>query len=303
MELGTGGGHTGPVSHVSRRASARSYLYVPGDQRDRLGKAPGRGADALIADLEDSVAVAAKAMARGTVAAWLSEQKQRQCQVWVRINTDSLEEDLAAVVSAKVDGIVLPKAEPPALVVLDHLLTDLERHHSLAEPLGVIGLIETARGLLSAPEVAASPRVRHLGIGEADLVGDLRMRPSPSREELTSLRLQIVVASAAAGIGAPIAPTSTDFRDLDALSESTETLLRLGFRARTAIHPAQVAVINKVFTPSAEEVGRARRIVDSYEAVESSGGGVLTDDDGRMVDVAVVRSAREVLDRAEATTP
>jgi citrate lyase subunit beta/citryl-CoA lyase len=268
-----------------------------------LDKAAGRGADALIADLEDSVAVAAKATARQTVAAWLSEQRQRQCQVWVRINADSVEEDVAAVVGAGVDGIVLPKAEPAALVVLDHLLTDLERQHALAQPLGVIGLIETARGLLAAPEVAASPRVRHLGIGEADLVGDLRMRPSPRREELASLRLQVVVASAAAGIGAPIAPTSTDFRDLDALSEGTEALLRLGFRARTAIHPAQVAVINKIFTPSPEEVGRARQIVDSYEAVVRSGGGVLTDDDGRMVDVAVVRSAREVLDRAEVTTP
>jgi citrate lyase subunit beta/citryl-CoA lyase len=290
------------VPHLSRRASARSYLYVPGDQRDRLDKAAGRGADALIVDLEDSVAIAAKATARQTVAAWLSEQKQRQCQVWVRINADSMEEDLAAVVGTGVDGIVLPKAEPPALVDLDHLLADFERQHSLTEPLGVIGLIETARGLLAALEVAGSPRVRHLGIGEADLVGDLRMRPSPGREELTSLRLQVVVASAAAGIGAPVAPTSTDFRDLDALAESTEALLRLGFRARTAIHPAQVAVINKTFTPSPEEVGRARQIVDSYEAVVRRGGGVLTDVDGRMVDIAVVRSAREVLDRADVAT-
>lgn len=121
------------------------------------------------------------------------------------------------------------------------------------------------------------------------------MRPSDSREELAPLRLQVVLASAAAGIGAPVGPTSTDFRDLLALRASTEALLRAGFRARTAIHPAQIPVINEVFSPSPEEVAQARRLV---EAFEQSPAGAMTDADGRMADVAVVRSARELLSRA-----
>jgi len=116
---------------------------------------------------------------------------------------------------------------------------------------------------------------------------------------MAPLRLQLVVASAAAGIAAPVGPTSTDFRDLDALRASTRALLRLGFRGRTAIHPAQVPVINEVFSPSPEEIEAARRLVTAYEDAERQGRGVLTDDHGRMVDVAVVRSARDVLARAE----
>lgn len=279
--------------------SARSYLYVPGDQPDRLGKAMDRGADALIVDLEDSVAVARKATARAITAEWLARRVDRGCQVWVRVNAGSLADDLRAIVSPHVDGIVVPKAEPELLRDADRMLGELEREHGITSTVSVIGLVETGRGLLRAAELAAAPRVLRLGIGEADLVAELRIRPSESRRELTSLRLQVVVASAAAGIAAPVAPTSTDFRDLDALQKTTRELMGLGFRARTAVHPAQVPTINDVFTPDSDEVARARRIVTAYEAAAQRGSGVCVDDDGRMVDVAVVRSAREVLDLAD----
>ncbi|HLT09698.1 MAG TPA: CoA ester lyase [Micromonosporaceae bacterium] len=277
---------------------ARSYLYVPGDRPDRLSKAMDRGADALIVDLEDSVPVAAKAAARATTADWLSRQVDRRCQVWVRVNPDSLAEDVGAVIGNTVDGIVLPKADPALVRDADRLLGDLERAQGIASAVAVICLVETSQGLLRAAELAASPRVHRLGIGEADLLAELRIRPSEGRRELASLRLQVVVASAAAGIAAPMAPTSTDFRDLDALRESTRELMALGFRARTAIHPAQVRIINDVFTPSEDDVERARRIVAAFEAAVQRGSGVCVDDDGRMIDAAVVRSAREVLDLA-----
>jgi citrate lyase subunit beta/citryl-CoA lyase len=279
--------------------SARSYLYVPGDQPDRLAKAVDRGADALIVDLEDSVAVASKAAARVITAEWLARRAEHRCQVWIRVNADALADDLRAVVGARIDGIVVPKAEPELLREADRLLTELEHERGLASTVAVIGLVETARGLLRAAEVAAAPRVLRLGIGEADLLAELRIQPSESRRELTSLRLQVVVASAAAGIAAPVAPTSTDFRDLDAFRETTRELMKLGFRARTAVHPAQVPVINEVFTPDPDEVARARRIVAAYEAAVQRGSGVCVDEKGRMVDVAVIRSAREVLDRAD----
>ena len=283
--------------------SARSYLYVPGDRPDRLEKATNRGADALIVDLEDAVPVNRKAAARGILADWLSGREHRRCQIWVRVNADSLAADLDAVVRSGVDGIVLPKAEPPLARTLDGLLADLERRRGLSRPLAVIGLVETARGVLGAAELAAAPRVCRLGIGEVDLAAELRMRPSPDRHELVGVRTQIVLASAAAGIGAPIAPTSTDFRDLAALRESTQALLRLGFRARTAIHPSQVPVINEVFTPTPEEIARARDLIAAYEAAQRAGAGTFVGEDGRMVDLAVVRSAREVLDLAGADAP
>jgi citrate lyase subunit beta/citryl-CoA lyase len=104
--------------------------------------------------------------------------------------------------------------------------------------------------------------------------------------------MQIVVASAAAGIDPPTGPVSTDFRDLDAYRAGTQALKRMGFGSRSAIHPAQVEIVNEVFTPSADELARARRLVELSDA---AGGGVCVDDEGRMVDEAVVRSARHTI--------
>jgi citrate lyase subunit beta/citryl-CoA lyase len=274
---------------------------VPGDRADRLARAASRGADALIVDLEDSVARAAKDQARQAAGEWLAGQRPGgPAQLWLRINPDLAEADIGAV-SAAVTGVVVPKAEPGLLAVIDGLLAGRERALGL-DPgaLAVQPLIETAAGLLEVAAVAGAPRVARLGIGEADLAAELGLRPGPAREELAPIRLQVVIASAARGIAAPVGPTATDFRDLDTLRATSEALLRLGFRARTAIHPAQLPVINEVFTPSAEEVERARRLVAALDEAERGGAGVTIAEDGTMLDVAVVRSAREVLARARA---
>ena len=279
---------------------ARSYLYVPGNQGERLAKAPGRGADAIIADLEDAVAPADKAAARETVAEWMAGPAAAAgVQTWVRINSDTPDDDLDAVVGPRLTGVVVPKAEPALLARVDRLLAERETARGLPPgSVAVLPLVESAAGLLALPAIAAAPRVHRLGLGEADLIGELGLRPGPERAELAPIRLQAVVASAAAGITAPVAPTSTDFRDLDTFRTTSVALLALGFRGRTAVHPSQVPVINEVFTPGEEEVAEARRTVERFEA---SGSGVLVDERGRMVDEAVVRSAREVLSRADRT--
>ncbi len=278
---------------------ARSYLYVPANRQDRLARAAARGADALILDLEDSVPPAGKEQARQLLAHWLAGQRDPGCEVWVRINPSAAAQDIAATVSPVVTGVVVPKAEPALLAEISDLLDRAERASGLpAGRLGVLAIIETARGLQSAAAVAAAPRIVRLGLGEADLAADLGIQLGPDRAELLPVRLQIVVASAAAGTGAPVGPTSTDFRDAGQLRTSTRALLALGFRARTAIHPAQLPVINAVFTPSEAEIARASRLVAAFEAAERAGTGVFTDEDGTMVDLAVVRSAREVLARA-----
>lgn len=273
---------------------------MPGDREDRLRSATGRGADALILDLEDSVGHDAKGEARRLVASRLAEPPDG-LELWVRINATSLTEDVAAVAAAPLRGFVLPKAERDTVAAADAALFAAEQR--LALPAGrfrMLALVETARGMLEATQVASAARVDHLGIGEADLIAELRLRPSEDRAELAPLRLQVVLASAAAGIAAPVAPTSTDFRDLDAFRRTSERLLALGFRGRTAIHPGQVAVINDVFTPRPAEVEEARRLLERFQASSS---GVAIDDHGRMVDEAVVRSAREVLARAGWASP
>jgi citrate lyase subunit beta/citryl-CoA lyase len=118
---------------------------------------------------------------------------------------------------------------------------------------------------------------------------------------LLSVRVQVVLASAAAGLAPPIGPISTDFRDLDALQYSTDALRRVGFGSRWAIHPAQVPVINQAFTPTPEQLEAARRLVERYDGAVDQGVGVCVDEDGNMVDEAVVRAARRILARARRT--
>ncbi len=276
----------------------RSYLYVPGDQPDKLAKAADLGADALILDLEDAVAGAAKPAARESVGRFLT-RAANGVQWWVRVNVETLADDVAAVTGPALSGVVLPKAEPALLGELDRLLTDAEQAAGMPRgSVAVLGIIETARGVLAAEQVAAGPRVVRIAIGEADLAGELGLQPGPDREELWPLRSRIVVASAAAGILPPVGPVETAVRDADLLQHTTRLLLRQGFRARTAIHPAQVAVINTAFSPSAEQLAAARDVLDRLAAAQSQGSGVALTADGRFIDQAVARSAREVIDRA-----
>ena len=175
-------------------------------------------------DLEDSVHARKKDVARRTVAGWLADRPRgadgesaddETGETWVRVNPDSLAADMEAVVGPGLRGIVLPKAEPGLVARLDDLLT--RREHELDLPPGrlvVQAVIETARGLLAAADLASAPRVARLGVGEADLAAELGADLQADPEVLGPLRLQLVVASAAAGIAAPVGPASIDFTTL-----------------------------------------------------------------------------------------
>ena len=266
--------------------TARSYLYVPGDKPEMLAKAAERGADALIIDLEDAVAPERKTLARAALREFLPSP----CPAWVRVNNhpELLEDDIAAAANSA--GIIVPKAEPDVLTAVAEATT---------RP--ITALIETAAGVLATAEVARVKQVQRLAIGEADLAAELGVSPGPDGLELLFARSQVVVASAAAGLDAPTAPVFTDFRDGDGLRRSTLALSRLGFGSRAAIHPAQVPVINEVFTPTATELADALALLDAYEQARASGQGAGAVH-GVMFDVAVVRQARRVIDRAQ-TTP
>jgi citrate lyase subunit beta/citryl-CoA lyase len=295
-----------PAAEGADTVWARSYLYVPGDQARKLQHALGSGADAIIADLEDAVAPSAKANARRTVADWLVTQLDGDHpELWVRVNAAArlLADDVKVAVGPAVTGICLPKTHTPEqLRKLGELLAGAERLAGLAEgSIRVVPLLESAAGILSAPAIAQQPRVRQLGLGELDLCAEVGIQPSADERELLPVRVQVVLASAAAGLVPPIGPVSTDFRDLVALRHSTEALRRVGFGSRWAIHPAQVPVINQTFTPTPKQVEAARRLVERYDGAHERGVGVCVDEDGRMVDEAVVRAARRTLARARRT--
>lgn len=284
---------------------------MPADQPSKLERALDRGADNLILDLEDAVPCAAKADARSILAAWLVRQAPRHAApvrrtgLWVRVNPPERgllppAEDLSVAVAPAVSGIVVAKCESPAgLAELDRALAAAEAAAGLQiGHIGVAALIETARGVAALATIAASPRLVRLQIGEADLVADLRMAPDAAATELLPLRLGLVVASAAAGLEAPVGPVYTDLSDAAGLRRSTEQLRRLGFGGRAAIHPLQLAVVNEVFTPGAADVDAALRTLDALDAASAAGLGVAVTDDGHLVDEAVARSARAVLERA-----
>lgn len=282
-------------------AAPRSHLYVPGDRPDALRRAVERGADALILDLEDSVAASAKETARAEVAAFLAARPAPvpgEPALWVRVNPGAVgHDDLKAVVGPAVAGVCLAKTESPAEAAdMAGLIGTLESERGLpAGQIALSPLLESAAAVLAARDIAGAPRVVRLQIGEADLCADIGVEPGPDDRELLWARSQVVLASAAARIEPPVGPVSTDYTDLGALRASTGALRRLGFVGRACIHPAQLAVVNEVFTPTAEDVELARAVVAGYEDAMSAGSGVFVDGRGRMVDLAVVRSARRTL--------
>jgi citrate lyase subunit beta/citryl-CoA lyase len=263
--------------------SPRSHLYVPGNAPDRFGKAVASGAGAVILDLEDAVAVSAKDDARATVAEWVRRPRTEAVEVWVRVNTGARgTDDVRAVVGPGLTGICVPKvAAVSTLQLLHTLLSGLETAGGL--PLGSIAvcpLIETAAGVVAAAEIAAGPRVRHLQLGEVDLAADRGVRPGPEGWELLH------------GIAPPPGPVSTEFRDLAAFTAETERLARLGFAGRVCIHPAQIRPVERVFTPTAEELAAARDVLDRLAHAAS---GVAVGPDGRLLDEALARQARRLL--------
>jgi citrate lyase subunit beta/citryl-CoA lyase len=259
----------------------RSFLFVPGDRPEMLAKTAARGADVAVADLEDAVPADRKETARLAVQLWLDTPPSRTRRL-VRVNnhSDLLEGDLAAATRA--DGIVFPKAEA------EGLLADINRP--------TVALLETAHGWGTAGDIAQLPHVLRLACGEADLCSELGIDPSPDERELLPFRMEVVRASVAAGLSPPIGPVVRAIRDQEELRVTSEALRRMGFGGRLAIHPAQVEGINAAFTPQPEEVALARRLLDGAAA---SGKGVFVDEEGRMVDEAVLRGARRVLELAD----
>jgi citrate lyase subunit beta/citryl-CoA lyase len=287
----------------------RSFLFAPGNHPRRVEKAFTLGADAVILDLEDAVAVAEKASARASVAEAL--RWPRGCRGYVRVNamgTPWCYADLVGVVGEGVDGVVLPKAESAAdLHAIDWLLTNLERERGIAEGrLDLIPLIETATGMQRVDRILQARglkpyggawRVKRVAFGAADYAQELNLALTAGEDELRDARARLVLASAAARLEPPLDSPWFRLRELEACRASTERSRGAGFQGRMCIHPDQVPIANEVYAPSAAEVARAEKIVAAFRQAEAAGSASIQLD-GEFIDYPIAHRAQALLDAA-----
>ena len=269
-------------------ATARSLLFAPGNDERKLQKALAAGADAVVADLEDAVPAGEKEAAR-TVASRVLGGTATGSLVAVRVNgvgTEHWEADLQAVADLELDVLVLPKATPEAVGALG------------ADGPPVVAIVESAIGVRQAYDTARLPRVSALVLGAVDLGLELGLEPRPDGQEVLYARSQLVVDSAAAGIRSPFDLVHVDTRDDEGLEAEARLARSLGFRGKACIHPAQVQIVNRVFSPTDEERDRARRVVEAYERGLADGRGAVALV-GEMIDLPVVERARRVLAETE----
>ena len=268
----------------------RSVLFVPGTSRDRFPKAFAAGADAVVLDLEDGVDAARKAEAREAVGAWLATPSSGSPLRLVRVNAaDSsfIADDLSWLqsIDGRYDGVVLPKVESP---------DQIHRIAAAAPSRRVIPLLETARGILRASDiVSADARIPAVLFGAEDLTAQLGIPRTVEGEELVVARGQVVLAAASIGAD-PIDAVFVEIANPDRLREDAARARAAGFTGKMAIHPDQVPVINDVFSPSADEVAAARRILEAAESARARGEGAFRLD-GRMVDAPVIRRAQRLV--------
>jgi citrate lyase subunit beta/citryl-CoA lyase len=271
----------------------RSLLFVPGTRRDRFAKATASGADAVVFDLEDSIRSTNKVQARHTIAEFMSESPRSGCLWLVRINafgTPWIGDDLEFIGQhSLIDGVVLPKAESPGQV---------EEVAHAAQSRTVIPLLETARGILNAlATVDADAVIPAVSFGAEDLTAQLGVPRTIEGIELLFARSQVVLAAAAVGADA-IDTVFTNLSDGELLQQDALRARALGFRGKMTIHPKQIEVINRIFSPSSAEIDHAQRLVHAYEMAAAQGQGAIRWED-QMIDAPVVLRARRILMLAE----
>ncbi len=280
----------------------RSFLFVPATDLRKVEKAFSTNADAVILDLEDAVAVSEKVRARSLVVDILSRERRNGIYVRVNgVNTPWIVGDIMAVVGSQPAGIMLPKAECPEEVRrVDWLIGRLEREYSLSpENIEIIALVETARGVTRAAEVASScPRVKRIAFGAVDYTLDMGIKLSGNGNELFYARSKLAVASRAAGIEGPIDTVYVNLKDDEGLREDCRTARELGFSGKLVIHPSQVAPVNEIFSPAQSEIEFAIKVVQAFAEAES-GGVAAVQLDGKFIDYPVAARARQTLSMAE----
>lgn len=285
------------------RAPIRTLMFASANDPVRSLKAIAIGASAVCLDLEDAVATSEKAAAREVVAQTLLDPSVEGANAHVRINgvdTAFCDDDLAALgpLLPRLSGILVPMVESADQV--RHVaarLDALEAEHGVeAGSVRLIAIAETAKGVLAAPDVAAStPRLRTLLLGPADLAHDLGIELTADGYELFHVRSQLVLAARAAGLEGPIDGPFLGLKDDEGTRTSAQWAKRLGYQGKMVLHPQQLPVVAEVFAPSADEITWAQTVVAAFAEHEAKGISAFKLDDGTFVDYPVVHRAQSIL--------
>lgn len=276
----------------------RAMLFAPGNNPGVLQHAGIYGADSLIFDLEDAVSIYEKDAARLLVRNVLRSIRF-PCEVGVRINHISTPwgfDDLEAVLSARPDFIRLPKCEDAEeMKRIDDIVTKAERRYGYPEgSIRLMAAIESPKGLRNAYAIAAStPRMMALAIGGEDFATSLKTAKTKDGTELLVAKSMIVFAAREAGIS-PIDSVFSDLNDEEHFIKETELAKQLGFDGKSCVHPRQIELVHRVFTPTEMEIEQARRIIRAYREAMARKSGVVALD-GRMIDAPMITRATRIL--------
>jgi citrate lyase beta subunit len=279
----------------------RSLLYVPGDDRHKIEKAITLGADCICLDMEDGVAPSHKVEARANIADALSSLDFGASEKLARLNAagSGMEAgDIAAILPAHPDGIVLPKVESLEQVqwAAGRIeAAELENGWPVNSIRMLVG-IETPRAMLALKEIACHPRLEALIFGGEDYAASTGAARTPEAWELFTVRSLVLMHARAFGLQA-IDNVTVDYRDLESLRREAAFGAQLGYDGKQVIHPAQVGPVQEAFTPGDEAIAKAREMVTAFEAHQQEGRGAFGMD-GRMVDLPLVKAAQNVLERA-----
>lgn len=282
----------------------RCLMFMPGDSRRKIEKGAASGVDSVIMDLEDGVALANKAAAREVIVSALREIDFGRTEKLVRVNPFGsawYQADLDAVLPAKPDGIVLPKVETPQAVdETDAIISQFEGRNGIARgSISMLIMIETARGIVNLREIAGtSPRVKGIIFGAEDFAASIGAQRTPDGWEVFYARSAVVTYAKAFGLQA-IDQVHVALDDEPGLISDTEQARYMGYDGKQAIHPNQIEPIQRTFTPTAEELDRAQRLVNAFERHQAEGAGAFAFE-GQMVDMPVLRAAESVIARARA---
>lgn len=278
----------------------RSLLFMPGNNPAMLQNSDLFESDGVIFDLEDAVSVTEKDSARILVSEFLKSKDSFPMEVIIRINgldTDFYQADLSAVVSDKIDTIMLPKATVKDLQELNEILSKLEAERKLTKKISVIPIIELTKSVLEIEEIVKQERVNGVLLGAEDLTSDLDVLRTKQGDEILYPRMRLAIACSAYKIDSIDTPF-TDVNDEQGLISDSNKALSLGFTSKSAIHPSQVAIINQIFVPSPEKIKWALRVQQATETASKKGLGVFSLD-GKMVDKPIIDRANKILQKAK----
>ena len=279
----------------------RSFLFAPGNHSRKVEKVFNCGADAVILDLEDAVALAEKEVTRSLVVDAL--KNTRSAKGYVRVNgfdTEFCYDDIAHIVGPWLDGIVLPMVERSGqLETISWLISNLEAGAGMKKnALDLIPIIETGKGIAMLDDIASAKvggRVRRMAFGAGDYTNDLNIQWSLCEDELRDARARMVLQSRAHELEPPIDTVWIHIKDADNFEKSSLNAQQLGFQGKMCIYPPQVEIVNKVFTPSDGDVIFAKKVIAAFEAAEKLGSSSIQLD-GYFIDYPIVAKARRTLE-------